>query len=90
MAFRFEKGRSVAESVPRLVREQAKKATEGLSAKENVGEGVHVARTSSKRLRGLLRLLRPELGARFREEEKRLERIQKELGLRFSSAREPS
>jgi CHAD domain-containing protein len=80
MAFRFEKSRTVAESVPRIVRKQAEKAAEGLRAGSHFAEGVHVARTSLKRLRGLLRLLEPELGSRYAEEEKRLRKLQRELG----------
>jgi CHAD domain-containing protein len=80
MSFRFDRKRSVADSVPRIVRKQAEKAAAGLRQRENAAAGIHVARTSSKRLRGLLRLLRPELGSRYHVEEKRLGRIQKALG----------
>lgn len=80
MAFRFDRNRSLAGAVPRIVRKQASKARDGLDPKAPEAKGVHVARTSLKRLRGLLRLLRPELGARYREEERRLEKVQRQLG----------
>jgi CHAD domain-containing protein len=80
MPFRFDREHCVAEAVPRIVRQQAHKAARGLRQEENVAEGIHVARTTAKRLRGLLRLIRPELGSRYRVEEKRLEKIQRALG----------
>jgi CHAD domain-containing protein len=80
MSFRFDRKRPVALAVPRIVRQQAEKAAAGLRQEQHASEGVHVARTTAKRLRGLLRLLRPELGSRYLSEEKRLEKIQKALG----------
>ncbi|HEY3498215.1 MAG TPA: CHAD domain-containing protein [Polyangiaceae bacterium] len=80
MAFRLDRNRSVAGAVPRIVRKQAAKAARGLDPKAPGAEGIHVARTSLKRLRGLLRLLKPELGSHYREEERRLEKVQRALG----------
>jgi CHAD domain-containing protein len=80
MPFRFSRRRALEADVARIARKQAEKAVSGLRAGETDAEGIHVARTSTKRLRGLLRLLKPELGGRFGIEERNLSKVQKALG----------
>jgi CHAD domain-containing protein len=58
--------------VPRIARKQAKQAIKALEAHQRSRDRVHEARTSVKKLRGLLRLVGPSLGDRYRRENSRL------------------
>jgi CHAD domain-containing protein len=79
MAYRFKRGQSVARAVPRIAGQQIDKALEALAA-EDPHEAVHDARTTIKRLRGLLRLVHPWLGDRERKDTRRLRALADELG----------
>ncbi len=77
MSFALKADESAAKGVKRLVRKQIGKAVEGLEGKSGTKqeEAVHDARKRFKKVRALLRLVRPELGekvyrrenARFRD-----------------------
>jgi CHAD domain-containing protein len=77
MSFALKADESAAKGVKRLVRKQIEKAVEGLTGKSGgeQEEAVHDARKRFKKVRALLRLVRPELGekvyrrenARFRD-----------------------
>ena len=58
--------------MPRIARKQAKQAIKALEAHQQSRDRVHEARTSVKKLRGLLRLVGPSLGDRYRRENARL------------------
>ena len=70
MAYRFKTKESVAENVRRIVREEIDSAVSLLNQPDGRkrDEAVHGARKSIKKIRGLLRLLKPELGKTFRRE----------------------
>ena len=70
MAYRFKTKESVAENVRRIVREEIDSAVNLLNRPNGRkrDEAVHEARKSIKKIRGLLRLLKPELGKTFRRE----------------------
>ncbi len=69
MAYRLKTGEPVPEGVRRIVKEEVESAT-GLLRKESQDrdEAIHDARKSIKKVRGVLRIIRPELGRTFREE----------------------
>jgi CHAD domain-containing protein len=70
MAYHFKSGESVPEGVRRIAREEIDSAAAELSAKRGAArdEGIHEARKGVKKVRALLRLMRPELGAAYRAE----------------------
>jgi CHAD domain-containing protein len=72
MSYRFERDDKLARALPRIARKQAKKAVQALHAHQRARDRVHDARTSVKKLRGLLRLLGPSLGDRYQRENDRL------------------
>jgi CHAD domain-containing protein len=85
MAFRFKLAEPFDEGVRRIAREQIERAQGQLKASGNAVVGVHETRKSLKRLRALLRLIRPALGeSRFREENARL----RDIGGGLSSTRD--
>jgi len=77
MAFELKLRESLRKAVPRIVRKQLDRASEVLTGVRRVSrdEAVHEWRTSVKKIRAVLRLVRPEIGrktyskqnARFRE-----------------------
>jgi CHAD domain-containing protein len=81
MAYRLKAGESVAENVRRIVGEEVDSATALLDKNHSKSrdEAVHEARKSIKKIRGLLRLVRPELGRAFGEENKRFRDIGRQL-----------
>ena len=84
MSYRIERDEQVTEAVPRIARKQARQAIRALQAHQQSRERLHEARTSVKKLRGLLRLVGPALGDRYRRENERLG----ELGDRLSQLRD--
>ena len=69
MVYRFEQGEPIPVGVRRIVGEQVKHALAQLQVGErDHREGIHEARKSFKKVRGVLRLVRFELGASFRRE----------------------
>lgn len=85
MAFRFKLGEPLDEGVRRISREQIERAQAQLKGPDDPVVAVHETRKSLKRLRALLRLVRPALGdVSYREENARL----REIGRGLSSTRD--
>jgi CHAD domain-containing protein len=85
MAFRFKLAEPFEEGVRRIAREQIERAQSQLKASGDSVVAVHETRKSLKRLRALLRLIRPALGeSSFREENARL----RDIGGGLSSTRD--
>ncbi|MGA8025881.1 MAG: CHAD domain-containing protein [Bryobacteraceae bacterium] len=74
MAYRFKASESVPEGIKRIVLEEVDSATELLSRgnSKKRGEAIHEARKSVKKIRGVLRLVQPELGGIYSTENTRL------------------
>ncbi len=85
MAFRFKLAEPFEDGVKRIAREQIERAHAQLKSPDDTVVAVHETRKSLKRLRALLRLIRPALGeADFRDENAKL----REIGAGLSSARD--
>jgi CHAD domain-containing protein len=85
MAFRFKLAEPFEEGVRRIAREQIERAQSQLKGSGDPVVAVHETRKSMKRLRALLRLVRPALGeSAFREENARL----RDIGADLSSTRD--
>jgi len=85
MAFRFKLAEPFEDGVRRIAREQIERAQCQLKGSGDPVVAVHETRKSLKRLRALLRLIRPALGETvFREENVKL----REIGRGLSSARD--
>jgi CHAD domain-containing protein len=85
MAFRFKLGEPFDEGVRRIAIEQIGRAQAQLSDKGDQAVAVHETRKALKRLRALLRLIRPAMGeAAFKRENAQL----REIGLSLSGARD--
>jgi CHAD domain-containing protein len=73
MAYRLKLQEPLAEGVRRIALEQIDVAEEKLASKDNVATAIHDARRCLKRLRSLIRLVRPALGeAAYRREAERV------------------
>ena len=73
MAYRFKLQEPLAEGVRRIALEQIDIAEEKLAAKDDVPTAIHDARRCLKRLRSLVRLVRPALGeVAYRREAERV------------------
>src|SRR5260370_7407926 len=74
MAYRLKHGESVPEGVKRIAREEIRAAVQYLRGKGGISrdEAIHEARKSIKKVRALLRLVRPELGEFYESESARL------------------
>ena len=69
MAFRFEANESVADGIKRIVREQVDKAIAEIDdATLPRHEAVHQVRKRCKKIRGVVRLVRPAFGSHYRVE----------------------
>ncbi len=69
MSYRLKSGEPIGEGVRRVAREQAEQALASAAAGDQpAATRVHDVRKCSKKLRGLLRLVRPHLGDRYRIE----------------------
>lgn len=81
MAFRLKKGESVAEGARRIVHEEIESASGALrhSSGKKRDESIHEARKSIKKIRGLMRLVQPELGRVYRTENGRLRDVGRKL-----------
>lgn len=71
MAYTFQQECTISENVQRIITEQIEKAKSDLTDKEDIGEGIHTARTRFKKVRGVLRLVRPALGDVYQQENRR-------------------
>jgi CHAD domain-containing protein len=86
MSYRFKSKESVPEGIRRIVREEIESATNQLThgRGSKPDEAIHEARKSVKKIRGALRLMQPELGVTYGEENRRLG----ETGRRLSEIRD--
>ncbi len=85
MAFRFKLGESFEEGFRRIALEQIDRASGQLNQPGDQAIAVHETRKSLKRLRSLLRLMRPAIGKdAFRNENGQL----RDIGLSLSGARD--
>lgn len=74
MAYRFKAKESVPDGIRRIVREEIESATRELTTASGAkrDEAIHEARKSIKKVRGALRLMQPQLGRAYREENRGL------------------
>jgi len=81
MAFRLKPGRSVASEIRRIVLRQIEAATVGLKAigDPESDEAVHDARRRVKKIRAVIRLVRPALGKTSRVVDKDLRDVSRLL-----------
>jgi CHAD domain-containing protein len=85
MAFRFKLGEPFDEGSRRIAVEQIERAQGSLHDKRDQAVSVHETRKSLKRLRALLRLIRPAMGEQaFKAENSQL----RDIGLSLSGARD--
>lgn len=85
MAFRFKLGEPFDEGTRRIAVEQIERAQTLLRENGDQAVAIHETRKALKRLRALLRLVRPAMGvAAFREENAKL----RDIGLSLSGARD--
>lgn len=85
MAFRFKLGEPFDDGTKRIAAEQIERAQRLLNENGDHAVAVHETRKSLKRLRALLRLIRPAMGEdAFKEENARL----RDIGLSLSGARD--
>jgi CHAD domain-containing protein len=86
MAYRLKHGESVPEGVKRIAREEIRAAVQYLRGKGGISrdEAIHEARKSIKKVRALLRLVRPELGEFYESESTRL----RDAGRKLSQVRD--
>lgn len=68
MSYRFERTETISEGVRRIANEQLQSALDGLEApaRDEVAGVVHDVRKHCKKLRGLVRLVRPAMGDQYR------------------------
>lgn len=82
MGYYFERPASVHDNVRRIVAEEVESAIAVLTKRGTAKQrdkAIHEARKSLKKLRGLVRLLRPLLGSNFQKENRALRDIGREL-----------
>lgn len=81
MAYRFKSGEPVPEAIKRIVGEEIEAAARHLSGQGDADrdEAIHEARKSIKKIRGVLRLMRGELGDIYRMENAHFGDIGREL-----------
>ncbi len=86
MPYRLKAGEAVPEGIRRIATEEIASAVERLSKPASHGraEAIHEARKSIKKVRGILKLMRPELDAAYRRENARL----RDIGRRLSDFRD--
>lgn len=68
MSYRFERNETISEGMRRIASEQLQSALDGLEApaRDEVAGVVHDVRKHCKKLRGLVRLVRPAMGDQYR------------------------
>lgn len=86
MSYRLEQGEPVPEGIRRIVREETDSAIKHLTntAAGRREEAIHEARKSIKKIRGVLRLVRPDLGRTYGDENRPL----RDAGRRLSQIRD--
>jgi CHAD domain-containing protein len=68
MPFRLTKEESFSDGIRRIVLEQLNKAADQLSNPKKVDRGVHEARRAIKKVRGVLRLIQPQMHSAYEAE----------------------
>ena len=89
MAYTFDVDETVPEAVQRITNEQVERAVSGLehASGDDLEDAVHDCRKRAKKLRGLIRLVRPALGTAFRPANESFRAVGRELsGLRDAQA----
>jgi CHAD domain-containing protein len=84
MAYRFMKHEALPDAIRRVFAEEIAGAVGQLADSKNRTQAVHEARKSIKKIRGLLRLVRTPLGAKYRPED----RYFRQAGRRLSPIRD--
>ena len=81
MAYRLKSKESVPEGIKRVVKEELEAGVDQLSGKSraNREEAVHEARKSVKKIRAVLRLMRPELNGAYDAQTRRLRTVGRKL-----------
>lgn len=81
MAYRLKKGETLAEGIRRIVHEEVDSALKELthSNGKKRDTGIHEARKSIKKIRGVMRLAQPELGRAYKAENTRLQGVGRKL-----------
>lgn len=79
MAYRLKQSESVPDGLKRIVFEEIDSATEQLGSTKDRDEAIHEARKSLKKIRGVLRLVQPELGPIYQRENTQLGEIGRKL-----------
>jgi CHAD domain-containing protein len=79
MPYQLRRDDRIRKAIPRLARKQSDKALAALADAARPHERVHEARTAVKKLRALLRLVKPRLGGTYHRENARLRRLGKAL-----------
>jgi CHAD domain-containing protein len=86
MPYHLKSDERVAVGLKRIVSEELEAAASGLDAKDEADwhEAIHEARKSVKKIRAILRLIRPELGRMYRDENAGM----REVGRKLSEIRD--
>src|ERR1700730_6292152 len=81
MAYRLKSKESVPEGINRVVKEELEAGSHQLNGKSraNRDEAVHEARKSVKKIRAVLRLMRPELDGTYDAQTRRLRAVGRKL-----------
>src|ERR1700730_2562064 len=81
MAYRLKSKESVPEGIKRVVKEELEAGSHQLNGKSraNRDEAVHEARKSVKKVRAVLRLMRPELNGTYDAQTRRLRAVGRKL-----------
>lgn len=86
MPYRLKAGESIPEGIKRIVTEEVDAAVEQLNDHSGAHRdaAIHEARKSVKKIRGVLRLVQPELGRAYRDENAKL----RDIGQQLSAVRD--
>lgn len=79
MPYHFQKDESVPDGVRRIAGDELKSAATRLQEGQDQDEDIHEARKSVKKVRALLRLVRPQLGRTYQDESKVLRQVGRQL-----------
>jgi len=80
LSYRFKGDESTHHAVERIALDQLDKALKITKAKRSLDDAVHEVRVCFKKLRGLIRLVRPELGqAQYKRENRSYRDINRKL-----------
>ena len=79
MPFRIHRGESVGRAIGRMARDELEDARKTILSKRSATSRVHDVRTAIKRVRALVRCVRPAVGKPARKADRRLRRIARDL-----------